>query len=618
MNILHVLSQFELTGAEVHVAALVKEMAKHGHRSFIVSDTLSVPMQATYMSRPIGQRSYLQRFLNIVWLYRFVRKHSIQVIHAHSRAASWVSFFAARLTGTAFVSTIHGRQHVHLSSGLFSIYGRHVIAVCESIKEHLASDLKLKPQEITVIPNGLELGWWNLKKADTSKEGLFGVPQHTKVLLFAGRLSGLKGDVVRFLLSKVVPSLCERQDCIFAIVGGASLPRDIAQTIAAVNQTLGRKTAMWIASQRDVAVYVAEADAIIGSGRVAMEALAMQKPLVSFGESDYLGLITKENFCQATKTNFGDGGRTREPSECSYPCVDPAKVLRDLLESITKEQKESSARELSMLAQQHFDVSRTTARVAQVYRHAFVQAQSPLHIPVLMYHRVIKDPTSGSSCGTWVDPKVFEEQLESIRTRGMSPITFKDYAAFVRGDCALPARPIILTFDDGYEDNYTIAFPMLKKYGFRAVLFVVTSEKERTNCWDPGQPRAQLLSGTQMREMARSGIEFGSHTVSHSDLTAAPVDKVEEELAASKVSLEQTLSAEVSAFAYPYGRLNDRVKQAVNSANYKFAVAADSGPLTFYEDLLEIRRTQVFPWTSRFGFWKKTQPWYWRYKSLLH
>jgi len=602
----------------VHVAALVKEMAKHGHRSFIVSDTLWLPMQATYVSRPIGQRSYLQRFLNIAWLCRFVRKQRIQVIHAHSRAASWVSFFAARLTGTAFVSTIHGRQHVHLSSRLFSVYGRHVIAVCESIQEHLASDLKLKPQDITVIPNGLELGWWNLKKADTSKEGLFGVPQRTKVLLFVGRLSGLKGDVVRFLLSKAVPSLCERQDCIFAILGGASLPRDIAQTIAAVNQTLGRKTAMWIASQRNVAVYVAEADAIIGSGRVAMEALAMQKPLVSFGESDYLGLITKENFCQATKTNFGDAGRTREPNECSYPRVDPAKVLRDLFELVAEEQKEDSARELSALMQQHFDVARTTARVAQVYRHAFVQARSPLRIPVLMYHRVIKDPPSASSCGTWVTAKLFEEQLKSIRRQGLSPITFKDYAALMRGDCALPARPIILTFDDGYEDNYTIAFPMLQKYGFGAVLFVVTSEKERTNCWDPEQPRAHLLSAAQMREMARSGIEFGSHTISHSDLTALPVEKVEQELATSKDTLEQMLCTEVSSFAYPYGRLNEDVKQAVSHANYMFAVAADRGPLTFYEDLLEIRRTQVFPWTSQFGFWKKTQPWYWQYKTLLH
>ena len=111
-------------------------------------------------------------------------------------------------------------------------------------------------------------------------------------------------------------------------------------------------------------------------------------------------------------------------------------------------------------------------------------------------------------------------------------------------------------------------------------------------------------------------MEIGSHTVTHPNLTLIPRDESRRELQNSKEKLEQLLGSEVVSFAYPYGALSASAKELAEEAGYRFAVAADSGSPIFYHDFFEIRRTQVFPWTSRIGFWKKSLPLYHRYKSL--
>ncbi len=235
-------------------------------------------------------------------------------------------------------------------------------------------------------------------------------------------------------------------------------------------------------------------------------------------------------------------------------------------------------------------------------------------IPILMYHRIVQAPLKESRHGVWVTSEKFEKQLGSLRTRGYSTITFQDYGVFLSQNRPLPAKPIILTFDDGYEDNYTLAFPLLQRFGFTAVIFAVTAEDRRTNFWDPGEPQAPLLNPSQMMEMCRHGIEFGSHTVTHANLANISVTQVKDECGLSKEMLQQVLGNEVISFAYPYGKLTAQVKSIVAETGYQFAAATDSGPLSLTDDWLQMRRIQVFPWTNSFGFWKKTQPWYLKYK----
>lgn len=608
MNILHVLSQFEVTGAEAYAATLVAEQAQSGHRLFIVSDTLSLETQAQYIQQPIGNRSYPQRIKNILWLIRFIKEHQIDIVHAHSRAASWVCHLAVWMTGTPFISTVHGRQHIHASSTAFSIYGNNIIAVSESIKEHLIHDLGIRPRDIVVIPNGIDIQRWETSLPSSTKQELLGMNNQRKILMFAGRLTGPKGDLVRFLLKEVLPAVFRKTKASFIVVGGMVTPEDIPDLAASINNEQGEPVVFLKGFQKYIAQYIAHADIVIGSGRVVPESLAMKKPVIAFGETNYLGLVTPETFDKAAATNFGDTGQ--------FVPAEPHRVTDDIIALLENPPPQSSAESLLPFVRLRFDAKLVADRIQTVYEHARAKAHAPGSLPVLMYHRVLETKPEKSSHGIWVTAQQFSAQLRSLKNRGFNTITFHEYAAFMRGEKPLPTKPVILTFDDGYEDNYTVAFPLLQQYGFRAVIFAVTDQR-RTNFWDPAEPQAGLLKPNQLQELVHYGNEIGSHTVSHAKLTTLAPEQCRQELYESKNSLEQVLGTKIISFAYPYGAFDQTAKRLAEETGYTFAAAADSGPFKVYDDFMEIRRIQVFPWTDSIGFWKKTQPWYYRYKSLM-
>jgi peptidoglycan/xylan/chitin deacetylase (PgdA/CDA1 family)/glycosyltransferase involved in cell wall biosynthesis len=601
MRILHILSQFEVTGAEAYAAALIEEQVREGHSAIVVSDTFTLPVNARYIPMPIGKRSYAQRLKNIAAIVRLIREQPIDIIHAHSRAASWVSLIACRLTHTPLVSTVHGRQHIHASSKAFSVYGRDIIAVSPALKEHLVGELSLKTEHVTVIPNCIPFGAW--KTAKNSGKG-----SRRNLIMFVGRLTGPKGDVVRFLLNNVLPVVLRSKQVRFEAFGGMIVPADIPKLVAKLNARYKQPVARLKGFQQDLPNHIAGATLVVGSGRAVPESMVLRRPVIAFGESNYEGRVTPETFEKSTVTNFGDTGRPMSP--------EADQVSADILSILDDPPPQRELAKLARMAEKRYDARKIAGVVQRVYERAFARAHSPRSIPVLMYHRITEGSAPASSHGIWVTAEQFSAQLHSLIQRGFEAITFRDYDRFIHGQARLPRHPIILTFDDGYEDNYTIALPILRNFGCRAVIFAVTDKKRRRNFWDSGEPEATLLSPAQMRELNSSGMEIGSHTVTHPRLPQTAVKTVSRELRESKESLQQVLGSEVISFAYPYGSVQPAIKSLVEEAGYKFAVAADSGPVEFYQDFLEIRRTQVFPWTTRTGFWKKTLPVYNRYKSL--
>ena len=141
MRILHLLSQTHLTGAEVYAADLCKYQTQQGHECFIISDTLSVESVARYFPMAIHNRKYVNRIKNIREIIKFCKKHRIDLIHAHSRAGSWLVNIVRLFVNIAYVSTIHGRQSVHFSSKRKNVYGQRIIAVCEHLKDHIGDEL---------------------------------------------------------------------------------------------------------------------------------------------------------------------------------------------------------------------------------------------------------------------------------------------------------------------------------------------------------------------------------------------------------------------------------------------------------------------------------------------
>ena len=199
MRILHLLSQIEVTGAEVYAAQLVTTQLADSHRVWIMSDTWQSGTMATYIPLNLHQRTFAKRYKNVLTVRRFIKQHHIDIVNAHSRAGTWIGYFATRGTKTPLISTIHGRQLPNLSKRLWDFYGERVITVCDNLRRQITEDIKIAANKITVIPNGI-------KFVDNVV-----LPRSHHLLTIAGRTSGLKGKVISRLLLDVVPTLLRTQ-----------------------------------------------------------------------------------------------------------------------------------------------------------------------------------------------------------------------------------------------------------------------------------------------------------------------------------------------------------------------------------------------------------------------
>ena len=135
--------------------ALCEAQRAAGHRCVVVSDTLAPATDAEYIPLPLDDRRFLNRLRNIQEVTRICREREIDVIHAHSRASSWVAHYVTRRLGIGYVSTVHGRQGVHASSRLQNVYGCFVVAVCEHLVDHLTRELNVPRRCVRLIRNGL-------------------------------------------------------------------------------------------------------------------------------------------------------------------------------------------------------------------------------------------------------------------------------------------------------------------------------------------------------------------------------------------------------------------------------------------------------------------------------
>jgi len=190
---------------------------------------------------------------------------------------------------------------------------------------------------------------------------------------------------------------------------------------------------------------------------------------------------------------------------------------------------------------------------------------SAISLPILMYHYIRKPPSIRTDMLGFklsVSPEDFQAQMDWLYANHYHPVNFNQSRAYFAGSTALPSRPIVITFDDGYQDLYTAAFPILKAHGFMAVAYIVSGYVDR-----PG-----YVSRGQVLEMDRAGIEIASHTVNHPDLARSGLGSVTFEVGQSKRWLEQAVGHPVLDFAYPSGQYDTQAIQAVNRAGYSTAV----------------------------------------------
>ncbi|MDA8236016.1 MAG: polysaccharide deacetylase family protein [Clostridia bacterium] len=224
-------------------------------------------------------------------------------------------------------------------------------------------------------------------------------------------------------------------------------------------------------------------------------------------------------------------------------------------------------------------------------------------IIILMYHKVNPFPTSGG-LGLRVNPSDFAEQMSILKEFGYTVISMDKMVEFLETGKPLPERSIVITFDDGYEDNYLYAYPILMKYGYPATIFLVYNHIDETNSWDEklGFPSNHLLNWDEIREMAENGITFGSHTLNHPHLDEIPLAEAAKEITISKILLEKTLKKPVNYFCYPYGDYNLKVAHIVKLAGYKAAVTTRLGVNENKANPYTLKRVRVMGTYDRYKF----------------
>jgi peptidoglycan/xylan/chitin deacetylase (PgdA/CDA1 family) len=229
-------------------------------------------------------------------------------------------------------------------------------------------------------------------------------------------------------------------------------------------------------------------------------------------------------------------------------------------------------------------------------------------VQILMYHRVGHFPGRVKAHGAlYCHLPRFRAQMKMFRVLGYSVISLDDAAAGLRGEIALPPRPLVLTFDDAYVDFLANAAPVLKAHGYPATVYAVSGLIGTTSSWDAGvgpEP-APLMNAAQLREVQDMGFTIGSHSKSHLRLAQQEDACIAAETRDSKTALEDLLGRRVDHFCYPYGSHDLRAVQAAAAAGYVTGTTCVRAAATPAEDLLALPRKAVSRGDDVFGVaWK--------------
>ena len=200
-------------------------------------------------------------------------------------------------------------------------------------------------------------------------------------------------------------------------------------------------------------------------------------------------------------------------------------------------------------------------------------------LPILMYHRVVDEVDGPDPYGVCISAREFKAQMKDLCDRGYQSISIDDVASAAREGRWPWDKPVVVTFDDGYMDNYVNAFPVLQRFGLGATVMLVSSHIGGANVWDEGTyvEGAPLLGMREIEEMARHGIGFGSHTVTHRAMTLLSREEAWRELVDSKAALEERLGSEVKTFCFPYGLSTPEMGEMAREAGYWAACGVEYG-----------------------------------------
>lgn len=209
------------------------------------------------------------------------------------------------------------------------------------------------------------------------------------------------------------------------------------------------------------------------------------------------------------------------------------------------------------------------------------------YVPILMYHHISVPPRNADAIrrDLSVSPENFEQQLRYLKDNGYQTIRLYDLNRHLQRGDPLPQKPVILTFDDGYRDNFDYAFPLLVKYGFTGTFFLVTEPIDRGD--------EAHLTWAQVTVMSRMGMDMEPHTYTHADLTNKPLDYIVWQVIGSKEAIEERTGKACRFFAYPSGQYDQAVVDVLKSAYFWGAVVSQGGATHSSDGMFHLKRVRI-------------------------
>lgn len=236
-------------------------------------------------------------------------------------------------------------------------------------------------------------------------------------------------------------------------------------------------------------------------------------------------------------------------------------------ETLLKENKNSTKEEQNI---EHKDINRF---------EGLTLTNNDIGIPVLYYHSI--EPSEANEL--ILAPKRLREQLQYIKDAGYTTLTMREVYDHLVNNAPIPEKSILLTFDDGYMDNYTYAFPLLKEFNMKATIFLMTV----------GVDEGFYISSEQMKEMSDYGIDIECHTINHVHLSKLSYEEQLKEITESRDFIKKVTGKDVISISYPYGDYNEDTLRAVKNAGYSIAFGINRGKANRSDNIFTLDRIYV-------------------------
>jgi glycosyltransferase involved in cell wall biosynthesis/peptidoglycan/xylan/chitin deacetylase (PgdA/CDA1 family) len=604
---------------------LTKGLMEKGHELFVacpshglLTDTLEAE-GAKVLVIPMGKTYDL---LAIARLYRALRKHKIDVVHSHGLLVNILSRVASYLARkTVSISTAHiplnlksGKQTQNIFEKLMvpyylildnvtSLLNQKVLAVSHAVKRDLLEQ-GVNPKRVVVVQNGIDAN--RLRPNDPKPE------------LKPNGGGPIVGTITRLSPQKDIPTFLEMARIVveevpetkFIIVGDGE-KRNELQSLAERSglgdhvRFLGyRKDALDILKGFDI---FALSSLWEGLPIVILEAMAMGKPVVATAVDGVVEVV-----------QHGKTGLLTEPRR---PDLLAGSVIELIKNPGRSEEMGERGRER---VETYFSIDRVINTVEQIYLSQVLKGKPRVSDGLKIHLKKIystflylcRRPVSENGGGVRVffyhsvdsgKPLAnFQKQIDYLRENGYQIISVEDVISYINGQKELSSGSVCLTFDDGYYDNFGSLFPLLRKYEVPAAIFLVANYMVPNSSKEIDlKVGERFLSWGEIKEMAGSGMNIGSHGYHHRDLTTLHPERAFLEILRSKRLIEENISGKVRYFSYPYGRYNDTTRDLVKRAGFDAAFTTTPGSIKPGDDPYTLKRTLIAPSDSLFDFRKK-------------